>query len=62
MKKFLLLVSLFAVTVFSAQAQDTDSKVESLEADVASLNERAATWDKILKALPKISGHILNHK
>ena len=57
MKKFLLFVTLFASLTLSAQAQDTASKVESLEAEVASLNERATAWDKILKALPKISGY-----
>lgn len=64
MKKFLLFALLFSALSTASLAQDNEAKIaeqsakiESLEADMAKINERGNTWDKILKALPKISGY-----
>lgn len=58
MKKFLLFALLFSCLAASAQStEEQEAKIASLEEEVASLNERGKTWDKILNALPRISGY-----
>jgi outer membrane receptor protein involved in Fe transport len=58
MKKILLLALLFSCFAASAQnVEEQAAKIASLEQEVASLKEKGTTWDKIVSALPKISGY-----
>lgn len=59
MKKILLIAMLLGV--FSANAQTTTeqkqaAQIAQLQQEVNDLKKRGTTWDKITKALPKISG------
>ncbi len=58
MKKILLFALLFSCFAASAQSlEEQEAKIASLEQEVASLKEKGTTWDKIVNALPKISGY-----
>ena len=59
MKK--LLLALFLVGTFGVQAQtmtqeEMQAQIASLTEEVNTLKKKGETWDKITKALPKISG------
>lgn len=60
MKRFLLIVLLFGVLGAKAQTiteQEQAAQIAQLQEEVAQLQERGKGWDKITKALPKISGY-----
>lgn len=63
MKK--LLLALFLLVGFGVQAQtmtaeEQEARIQQLTEEVNALNKRATTWDKITKALPKISGYAMS--
>ena len=60
MKKFLLIAMLFGVMSAKAQTtieQEQAAQIAQLQEEVADLKKRGTAWDKITKALPKISGY-----
>lgn len=62
MKK--LLLALFLVGTFGVQAQtmtqeEMQAQIASLTEEVNTLKQKGTTWDKITKALPKISGYVM---
>lgn len=62
MKK--LLLALFLVGTFGVQAQtmtqeEMQAQIASLTEEVNTLKKKGETWDKITKALPKISGYMM---
>lgn len=60
MKKIILFATLFALCATPLMAQNTDeqsAQIAQLTEEVNSLKKRSETWDKITKALPKISGY-----
>ena len=62
MKKFLL--ALFLVGTFGVQAQtmtqeEMQAQIATLTEEVNTLKKKGETWDKITKALPKISGYVM---
>lgn len=60
MKRFLLCVMLFGALSAQAQTsveQEQAAQIAQLQQEVAALQEKGKTWDKITKALPKISGY-----
>jgi hypothetical protein len=60
MKKFLLIAMLFGVMSAKAQTsieQEQAAQIAQLQEEVADLKKRGTAWDKITKALPKVSGY-----
>ena len=62
MKK--LLLALFLVGTFGVQAQtmtqeEMQAQIATLTEEVNTLKKKGETWDKITKALPKISGYVM---
>lgn len=60
MKKFLLFAALFGIMTAQAQTvaeQEQAAQIAQLQQEVTVLKKKSATWDKIAKALPKISGY-----
>lgn len=56
-----VLLLLGVIGAARAQQPDTQSataSVEELSAEVAALKAKTSTWDKVLAALPKISGYV----
>lgn len=59
----ILLVLLLLGLIVPARAQQPDtttvtSSVEELSAEIAALKAKTSTWDKVLAALPEISGYV----
>lgn len=59
MKKLILLATLFALCSAQLKAQNVDqsAQIAQLTEEVNTLKTKSTTWDKITKALPKISGY-----
>ena len=56
-----VLLLLGVIGAARAQQPDTQSataSVEELSAEIAALKAKTSTWDKVLAALPKISGYV----
>ncbi|MBP6461031.1 MAG: porin, partial [Alistipes sp.] len=61
--RMILPVLLLLGVIGAARAQQPDTQsatasVEELSAEVAALKAKTSTWDKVLAALPKISGYV----
>ncbi len=62
MKKLLLLVCLVGAIGVNAQtmtAEEQEARIQQLTEEVNTLKKKGTTWDKITKALPKISGYVM---
>lgn len=62
MKKFLL--ALFLVSTFGVQAQtltqeEMQAQIATLTEEVNNLQQKGNTWEKLTKAMPKISGYVM---
>ena len=55
---FLLLGVIRAARAQQPDTQSATASVEELSAEVAALKAKTSTWDKVLAALPKISGYV----
>lgn len=62
MKKFLL--ALFLISTFGVQAQtltqeEMQAQIATLTEEVNNLQQKGNTWEKLTKAMPKISGYVM---
>ena len=62
MKKFLL--ALFLISTFGVQAQtltqeEMQAQIATLTEEVNDLQQKGNTWEKLTKAMPKISGYVM---
>lgn len=62
MKKFLLAIFLFSAFAVSAQTMSQEeqaAQIARLTEEVNTLKQKGNAWDKILKAMPKVSGYVM---
>ncbi|MDO4758649.1 MAG: porin [Rikenellaceae bacterium] len=62
MKKFLLVIFLFSAFAVSAQTmtqEEQAAQIARLTEEVNTLKQKGNTWDKILNAMPKVSGYVM---
>lgn len=58
MKKFLFFAMLLgAINTYAQTTTEQEAQIAQLQEEVAILKEKSKSWDKITKALPKISGY-----